>query len=256
MDRRIGAQLYTVRDYMKTAKDFEETIRKVRAIGYEIVQVSGCPLEATEIKKILDAYGMQCVVTHRSFQELKEHTEAIMEYNRTLGCDSCGIGIAPMEYLKTADGVERFIEEMNAVADVLFENGFYFAYHNHNVEFVKFDGKTIMDRMLRGSDPEKVKFITDTYWLQMGGQDPAAFIRKHPERALYVHFKDLRLDPETPFVPEFSEIGEGNLNFKEITAACDEAGVRFALVEQDTSRRDPFESLKISYDHLKTLGFH
>ncbi len=256
MDRRIGAQLYTVRDFMKTNADFEETIKKIRAIGYEIVQVSGSPLKAKDMKEILDAYGMQCVVTHRGFPDFQKDLDEIMEYNRILGCDSCGIGMAPVEYFRSVSEIDRFIDEMNACAEKLSENGMYFAYHNHNIEFVKFEGETVMDRMLRKSDPEKVKFITDTYWLQLGGQDPAAFIQAHPERALYVHFKDLRLDPESPFVPEFAEIGEGNLDFKAITEACDAVGVRFALVEQDKCRRDPFESLKMSYDYLKTLGFH
>ena len=256
MDRRIGAQLFTVRDFMKTNADFEETIKKIRDIGYEIVQVSGSPLKAKDMKEILDAYGMKCVVTHRAFPDFLKDLDEVIEYNQILGCDSCGIGMMPEATLRTLDAVDRFIDDMNACAEKLYENGMVFAYHNHNIEFVKYEGETVMDRMLRKSDPAKVKFITDSYWLQLGGQNPAAFIKAHPERAFYVHFKDLRLDPETPFVPEFAEIGEGTLDFKAITEACDEAGVRFALVEQDQCRRDPFESLKMSYNYLKTLGFH
>jgi sugar phosphate isomerase/epimerase len=49
----------------------------------------------------------------------------------------------------------------------------------------------------------------------------------------------------------FAEIGEGNLNFKAIIAACREIGVEWYVVEQDVCRRDPFESLAISFRNLQ-----
>ena len=57
MDRRIGAQLYTVRDFTKTIEDFDETCRKINEIGYKIVQISGTPLKADEMKSVLNKYA-------------------------------------------------------------------------------------------------------------------------------------------------------------------------------------------------------
>ncbi|MFL7808595.1 MAG: sugar phosphate isomerase/epimerase, partial [Anaerolineae bacterium] len=54
--------------------------------------------------------------------------------------------------------------------------------------------------------------------------------------------------------PTMAEIGEGNLNWPAILAACAEAGVEWYAIEQDICRRDPFESLKISYDNLRQMG--
>jgi sugar phosphate isomerase/epimerase len=51
-----------------------------------------------------------------------------------------------------------------------------------------------------------------------------------------------------------AEVGEGNLNWPAILQACREAGVEWYAVEQDECQRDPFESLKISYDNLKAMG--
>lgn len=43
---RIGAQLYTVRDFCKTLEDFSETLKRIADIGYTTVQVSGtCDFE-------------------------------------------------------------------------------------------------------------------------------------------------------------------------------------------------------------------
>lgn len=84
--------------------------------------------------------------------------------------------------------------------------------------------------------------------------DPAAFLRKLGGRTMAVHFKDLKANLDN--TTEMAEIGEGNLNWDSIIAACQEAGVKWALVEQDTCRRNPFESLKISYDYLTGKGFY
>ena len=54
MDKRIGAQYFTLRDYIKTVEDFEETCRKVKEIGYQLIQISGTPLKAAEMKPIID----------------------------------------------------------------------------------------------------------------------------------------------------------------------------------------------------------
>ena len=51
------------------------------------------------------------------------------------------------------------------------------------------------------------------------------------------------------------EVGFGNIDWDDVIAACEDANVEYALVEQDICRRDPFESLKMSYDYLSGKGF-
>ena len=110
-----------------------------------------------------------------------------------------------------------------------------------------------MDYLIEETDPEAVKLIADLYWLQYGGMDPERFIRKLGARTMAVHLKDLKVNLNNHI--EMAEIGEGNLDWDGILKACDEAGVKWALVEQDECQRDPFESLKISYDYLAAKGF-
>ena len=254
MDRRIGAQYYTLRDYIKTIEEFDEACKKVKEIGYQIVQISGCPLGAVEMREVLDKYELKCVLTHRAFEDFLENLDEVMEYNRILGSEVCGVGSMPNKYRKTNEGITEFIEAVNAVTPRIKEAGMYLGYHNHAFEFAKFDGKYVMDRIIEETDPETVVFIVDTYWVHVGGKNPAAFIKKLGERAMLIHFKDLkaRTDNRT----EMAEVGEGNLEWEEIIAACDEAGAKYALVEQDDCNRNPFESMKMSYDYLVTKGFH
>ena len=253
MDKRIGAQYFTLREYANTIEDFEETCKKVAEIGYKIVQISGTPLAAADMRPVLDKYGLKVVVTHRAYEDFRDHLEEIIDYNKTLGCEICGIGAMPGYSRESSENLSEFIEGINKAGRLLRKEGLYLGYHNHAFDFVKLDGKLIMERLMQETNPENVKFIVDTYWLQVGGMNPAGFIRNLGERAMAIHYKDLK--PKADNTIEMAEIGEGNLDWEEITKACEEAGARWVLVEQDICQRNPFESLKMSYDYLTTKGF-
>ena len=257
MDKRIGAQYYTIREQSQNIKDFEAACKKVKEIGYKIVQISGQPMAAAEMRPVLDDYDLKVVTTHRGFDDFLNRLDWVMDYNRTLGCELCGVGSMPKEYRGSSAKVSQFIDEASGVAEKLKKEDLYFGYHNHAFEFAKLDdGKRTMDRLISETDPESFMFIADTYWMQYGGVNPADFIRRLGSRAMAVHFKDMIIDPEKEFKPEMAEIGEGNLDWDDIVSACDEAGVKWALVEQDRCKRDPMESLKMSYDYLCGKGFN
>ena len=131
MDKRIGAQYYTIREYTGTIRDFEESCRKIKETGYKIVQISGTPLGAGEMREVLDRYGLEVVTTHRSFDDFQNNLEEIMDYNRTLGCTLCGVGAMPGWARESGEALSRFIREANEAALRLREEGFYFGYHNH-----------------------------------------------------------------------------------------------------------------------------
>jgi len=115
----------------------------------------------------------------------------------------------------------------------------------------KFDGRTGLAILYEDSDPIYFKGEIDTYWIQHGGGDPAAWIRKLKGRMPLVHFKDMVMHGHEQLM---AEVGEGNLNWPAILDACREVDVEWYIVEQDTCQRDPFESLAISLRNLKAMG--
>ena len=101
--------------------------------------------------------------------------------------------------------------------------------------------------------PEMLKAEIDVFWIQAGGGDPAAWIRKCAGREPILHLKDMAMGPDRE--QRMAEIGEGNLNWPAILQAAEESGVEWYLVEQDNCYdRDPFESLAISYRNLRAMG--
>jgi len=247
----IAAQMYTLRDFTKTPEDIATTMKKVANIGYKAVQLSALgKIEIKELKKILDSEGLEVCATHVPYERIRDDTSAVIEEHQILNCRYVAIGSLPSEF-RGAEGYAKFAKEASEVARKLSQAGLSFAYHNHSFELEKYGSRTGLDILYQESDPEVFKAEIDTYWIQHGGGDPAAWIRKLSGRVPLVHLKDMGILDGKQIM---AEVGEGNLNWPAILDACREAGVRWYIVEQDTCQRDPFESLAISLKNLQNMG--
>ena len=250
-DTRIAAQLYTLRDFLKTPEDIARTLSKVAALGYRAVQLSALgPIETSALKKILSDTGLTVCATHEDFPRLRDDLDAVVEEHQALGVQYVAIGAIPNEY-RNGEGYARFAREASEVARRMKERGLIFGYHNHSFELEKFDGRTALETLYAESDPDAFTAEIDTYWIQHGGGDPASWIRRVAGRSPLVHLKDMAVVDGKPVM---AEVGEGNLNWSAILDACKDAGVEWYIIEQDHCLRDPFESLGISLRNVQGMG--
>ena len=253
MPAQLAAQLYTVREFVQTAAGLAASLKRIREIGYTAVQVSGIgPIPDAEVKAMVDGLGLTICNTHASYEELWHDLDKVVARHRLWDCEHVAIGSMPQAYRTSGSaGFARFAQEAAKVGEQLDKEGLTFSYHNHSMEFVRFGQRTGMDILFDETNPRFLKAEPDTYWIQHGGGDPAAWIAKLSGRVPVVHLKDMVMvdDEQT-----MAEIGEGNLNWPAILRACREAGVQWYAVEQDVCQRDPFESLRISYDNLRSMG--
>ncbi len=249
---RIGAQLYTVREYCKDLEGFGETLKKIADIGYEFVQVSGtCPYEADWLKKELDANGLRCVLTHTNPLAIKDDTEKVIQDHKTFGSKLIGIGAMPGGF-QGAD-YDSFAEQFRPAAKKIAESGLYFMYHNHQFEFAKDEkGRTGIERLAEAFPAEEMGFTLDTFWVQFGGGDPAYWIKQLAGRVPAIHLKDMAVFENKQ---RMAVVGEGNINFSRVLYEAENAGTEYLLVEQDDCYgEDPFLCLKRSYKRLVSWG--
>jgi sugar phosphate isomerase/epimerase len=251
---QLAAQLYTLRNFAKTPADIARTLKRVRQIGYQAVQISGFgPADPAEIAKMLDGEGLACCSTHVGWQRFASELDKLIDEHRLWRCAHPAIGGMPLEY-RNADGILKFAREATEVGKKLFAAGMDFSYHNHNFELAKAGGKTWLELLYENSDAKYVKAEIDTYWIQAGGGDPAAWIARYAGRMPILHLKDMVMSPDGKS-QRFAEIGEGNLNWRTILPAAKAAGVEWYCVEQDDCyERDPFDSLKLSLENLHKMG--
>ncbi len=250
---KLAAQLYTVRDHTQTLQDFQSSMRKIRDIGYESVQVSGIgPISPEDVKTVADDFGLTICITHVGFDYLQNDIDAAIAQHKLWECPNVAIGSMPTSYRDGgAEGFRRFARDATEVGRKLSEADLSFSYHNHSFEFVRFDDRTGLDIIYQESEPRYLKAELDTYWVQHGGGDVIAWIKQLANRMPVIHFKDMVIIEGQQAM---AEIGEGNLNWPGILEACEDADIEWYAIEQDICRRDPFESLKISYENLRALG--
>lgn len=251
----LGAQLYTLRDYCKTADDLARTLEKVRAIGYTAAQVSGIgPIAPTDVAKAAKAAGVAICATHVGWPRFLNELDKVIDEHQMWGCRHAAIGGLPLADYLHAPGVTRFLRELEPVAGKLASVGMDFSYHNHSNELAIFEGRTWLDRLYSQARPTVLKAEIDTYWIQAGGGDPAAWVRQCAGREPLLHLKDMCVLPDR--TQRYAPIGEGNLNWPAIFKEAEAGGVEFALVEQDQCyEQDPFDALATSYRNLSAMGY-
>jgi len=250
----IGAQMYTLRDHLKTPADIAATCKKVREMGYEAIQVSAFgPIDPPDLAKILDSEGLTCAATHVGLDMMKD-VQKCLDYHNTLKCKYTAIGGHNTD--SKANWVE-FAKTFTDIADKLAEHGLTVGYHNHSHELMRYEGETALDLLIENCG-QSVWFEVDTYWIAHGGGDPAAYIEKvgasGADRLPCVHYKDMVMGEGRTH--KMCEVGTGNLNWPRINDACKKANVKWYLVERDSGDLDPFESLKISFDNMKAMGIN
>lgn len=255
----LAAQLYTLRDFTTTASGLDETLRKVAAIGYPAVQISAVAamsglnpeVDAASARCMLHRYELRCVATHRPWRRLVERLDEEIEMHRILGCDYLAVGSITDDFGSAPNGLLRFASAAGPVVHTLDSHGIRFGYHNHAHEFERLEGsrQTGFDALVETADP-RLEFEVDTYWAMHAGVDPVGLLRRLSGRIAMVHFKDKAV---VGGLPTIAAVGEGNMDWAGILGACRDGGTEWAIVEQDTCDRDPFDCLRSSYDFLRAM---
>ena len=246
---QVAAQLYTVCDFTKTPGELAKTLAKIKAIGYDAVQVSGiCEIDPEELRRMIEGEGLICCATHEKPDTILSEPEAVVEKLGKLGCRQTAYPHPSGVKLDTLDDVKAFAARLNAAGKVLHEAGLVLSYHNHHIEFRRVEGRLILEVIYEETSPEYLQGEPDTYWIQNGGGDSVDWCKRLKGRLPLLHLKDYVVGPDNK--PTFAEVGSGNLDWHAIVAAAEESGCQWFIVEQDTCSGDPFDSLKASYDYM------
>lgn len=256
---KIGLQLYSVRD--KMAEDFEGTLKKVAEMGYEYVEFAGYfGKSAEEIKELLDKYGLKCVSVHQGVDWILQEGQKAVDYLKTFGVKYSVVPWYGKENHKGGEGWDKTVENFTKAAELLKANGMKLGYHNHDFEFETCEGKYLLDWLYETFPADLLEPEIDTCWVHYAGVEPAGYLRKYAGRMTVVHLKDFScsklgggpvyalIDGEGKEMKKpasreeagfrFRPVGEGIQDWKEILAACEDAGAEYLIVEQDQSYED------------------
>jgi sugar phosphate isomerase/epimerase len=252
---QIGVTLFNLREYCKTESDLDHTLGRVRDIGYQNIQVSGIgPIPPEKVRVLADKHGLKIIASHENMRELREDFDGVVNKLKAWDCDFTALGF-PGLFDWTAESVPAFLAELKLWGEKMLAHGIRFGYHNHQHEFEKFNGRTLLAQIYEDLSSSSFFAELDVHWVTRGGGDPCAWIHKVNGRMPVIHFKDFAIVKSEP---KFCEIGEGQLNWPAIIKACKATNVSYMVVEQDATfgDKDIFKSIKISYNNLLALGLH
>ena len=251
---KLGAQLFSVRTFTQTAEDLRTTFDRMKAIGYENVQLSGAgPIAAEQIREISEESGLPIVCTHVPYDRILHDTDALIREHKVFGCPVIGLGAMPKEAREGGvSALDAFFDALSEPVKKIHDAGLSFAYHNHAFEFQTLaeTQQTIYDTMLERCPDWH--FIMDTYWVEFAGYSATEYITKiGTDRLVNIHFKDMAADEARSICP----CGKGVLDFGKIFSVCQEIGVQNVLVEQDNAVKSPdaFADMETSFRHLRPI---
>lgn len=274
----VGLQLYSVRESME--KDFEGTLTAVSDMGYEYVEFAGYfGKSSDEIKEILDRLGLKCISVHQRLDFFNDDPIGKINYLKNFGVKYVVVPWHDKENLAGGKGWEETVKNFTKYAKLFAEHGMKLAYHNHDFEFEKFEGKYLHDYLFEAIDNDIFAPEFDTCWLRYAGLMPEDKIREYKGNVEIVHLKDFTCrafggGPVYDLITtdgkdggkkptredngfEFRPVGMGIQDFKTILEACEESETETVIVEQDKTvlGMTDLESAKVSREYLKnTFG--
>lgn len=276
----IGIQMMMLGGKVKELGAYE-TLKKCAELGFHCIELSQIPMtpeNVAEIKRACEEFGIKVSSCSAGLEPmmpgapgeyLTTDFDKIVADCKALDCDMLRMGMLPMTCMGSRDKALGFVQRADAMAEKLRAEGIDLYYHNHHVEFVKYDGQYLLDIIKENT--KQMGFELDVHWIQRGGENPVNYIKQFAGRIRLLHLKDYRIAPivlpEGPFDPktfmgaftdniQFAEVGEGNLPMKEIIDTGLACGSEYFLIEQDNQYgRDPFDCLATSRDNLIKMGY-
>ena len=270
----VAVQVYSVRDSAEA--NLADTLRKIKEIGYQGVEFAGLyGLSPDYVKGLCDGIGLVPVSAHIPLDEMIADPDKTFSDYAKIGCKFAAVPYVTPERRPGAEKFEETIRQIAKLGECAKKYGITLLYHNHDFEFTKVNGEYGLDILYKEVSPEYLQTELDLCWVNVGGEEPAAFLRKYTGRAPVVHLKDFHMSgklpkhlyaligieeeekEEEPSTFEFRPVGHGMQKMPEILSACLDAGASWVVVEQDEPSMglSRMESIKASREYLASQGW-
>jgi sugar phosphate isomerase/epimerase len=270
---RVGIQLYSVRDAMKT--DPKGSLKKISDMGYLHVEHANYVdrkfygYTAKEFKKLLGDLALQMPSGHTRMSASDWDTsknDFTDKWKYTVE-DAAEVGqryvISPWldeDLRNNVEGLKRFMDQFNKCGELCKKSGMTFGYHNHNFEFsTKVGDGTLYDFILANTDKNLVAQQMDIGNMLGAGGIALDLLKKYPGRFELMHVKDeIKSDTKGNMDGYDSTIlGTGVMPVKDIIKAARKSGgtSQFIIEQESYQGKDPFDCVKIDLQTMKKWGF-
>lgn len=201
-DKHLGIATYSVKGL---ESDIEGTFMALAEAGYKVMEISNYDAASGKVAgyspadyaALANKYGLSIISSHaRTKFDVKDVPGTVAAWGKVfddhkiLGCKYV---VLPMNmWSGQFDVLKQECDLLNKIGEEANKRGINFGYHNHHMEFATIAGTDQLyeDYLIANTDPSKVFFQMDVYWVTQGGQDPVAYLKKYPDRFKVLHIKD------------------------------------------------------------------
>jgi len=200
--KHLGIATYSVKGL---ESDIEGSFKSLADDGYVVMEISNynagngtvAGFKPAEYAALAKKYGIDIISSHaRGKFDVKDVPGTLTAWGKVFDDHKimgCKYVVFPMNtWAGTVEGVKAECDLLNKIGEEANKRGIKFGYHNHNFEFATIPNTNQIyeDFLIANTDPDKVFFQMDVYWITVGGQDPVAYLKKYPTRFKVLHIKD------------------------------------------------------------------
>ena len=224
-------QLYSARNF----KPWDDVLKTLGELGYaEVEGFGGVYDDPKRFRAELDRNGLAMPTAHFSIDALSNDFSTV-----EATADTLGVKLLVCPYLNAderpadTDGWKAFAGKLAAIGRKAKDEGFGFAWHNHDFEFKALaDGSLPQTHILEGA-PD-IGWEMDVAWVIRGKANPMEWIDKYGDRIQAVHVKDIAAEGQGLDEDGWSDVGFGTVDWRSLVDRLRQrTPARYFIMEQD-----------------------
>lgn len=219
MPKRLSFQLYTARNF----QPLENTLTLVAKTGFKEIEGFGGVYGSLKVLRAgMDKHGLLMPTGHFDVAMLENGRTRVKALARELGMRHIVAPYLPAEERpRNAAGYRKLGKRLAAIGEWVRGEGYGFAWHNHDFEFVKLPTGEFPHDLIFDNAP-LLDWECDVAWIARGGNNPVPWIRKYATRITAVHVKDIARKGQNLDEEGWADVGLGTVKwpaiFKELKA--------------------------------------
>lgn len=250
----LGVEGYTFRKSFPI--DVSKTLDTIQMMGFTEMESGSEGMDPLAFRKLCNDRGISIVSYGADFNQLKKAPDSAAHIAKLLGAKYLMCAWVPHKGAFNIDDAKNAVEVFDKAGRVLKDSGIIFCYHAHGYEFQSYEGGTLLDYLIKNTNPQYVSFEMDIFWIQFGGGDPVGLLQKYGSRWKLMHLKDMRkgtvkdLTGGTSVENDVS-LGTGEINIPAILREGKKIGIRHYFIEDESNFVNEHVPQSIAY--LKSL---
>lgn len=235
----LGVQAYTFRKSFPI--DVAATLDTIKFMGFTEIEGGGGSIKPSEFKKLCDVRGIHIPSIGVGYEFLNKYPDSVASMAKQMGAGFVMCAWIPHQNgVLTLQDAKKAVDDFNRIGKYLKEQGIIFCYHAHGYEFQPYENGTLLDYIIKNTNPEYVSFEMDIFWIQFGGGDPVELLKKYGSRWKLMHLKDIRKGAKKDLTgltgPENDVVlGTGEIDIPAILKEAKKIGISHYFIEDESN---------------------